>query len=110
MLKTSFITKVLDLIEKADETHPFRLVTAPSHNYLNTSFTETATSIKKENRPTVKLCAEDAAANNFQDEGKVKIGNHRGEIVVHVEIGKRQQPGVAIIEGIWPNMLSLIHI
>ena len=93
----------IDLIEKADETHPFRLVTAPSHNYLNTSFTETVTSIKKENRPTVKLCAKDAAANNFQDEGKVKIGNHRGEIVVHVEIGKRQQPGVAIIEGIWPN-------
>ena len=93
----------IDLIEKADETHPFRLVTAPSHNYLNTSFTETTTSIKKENRPTVKLCAEDAAANNFHDEDKVKIGNHRGEILVHVEISKKQQPGVAIIEGIWPN-------
>ena len=42
-------------------------------------------------------------ANNFQDEDKVKIGNHRGEILVHVEISKKQQPGVAIIEGIWPN-------
>ena len=93
----------VDLIEKTDEAHPFRLVTAPSHNYLNTSFTETATSTEKEVRPTVKLCSADAAANNFKEGNRVKVGNHRGEIIVHVEIGNAQQTGIAVIEGIWPN-------
>ena len=93
----------VDLIEKTDETHPFRLVTAPAHNYLNTSFTETATSTEKEVRPTVKLCSADAAANNFKEGNRVKVGNHRGEIIVHVEIGNAQQTGIAVIEGIWPN-------
>ena len=37
------------------------------------------------------------------DGDKVKVGNRRGEVVVHVEVAKNQQTGVAIIEGIWPN-------
>ncbi|MDH3658607.1 MAG: molybdopterin-dependent oxidoreductase, partial [Alphaproteobacteria bacterium] len=35
----------MTLIDHADEQRPFRLVTAPARNYLNTSFTETPTSI-----------------------------------------------------------------
>ena len=93
----------VDLIEKTDVKHPFRLVTAPAHNYLNTSFTETTTSIQKEMRPTVKLCSSDAATHSFAAGDRGRVGNKRGEIVVHVEIANDQQTGVAIIEGIWPN-------
>ncbi len=93
----------IELIEKADADHPFRLVTAPAHNYLNTSFTETKTSIAKEVRPTIKLCKEDIAQLNMLPGDKVKVGNSRGEIIVHVDIAKDQQSKVAVIEGIWPN-------
>ena len=93
----------VELIEAADDTHPFRLVTAPSHNYLNTSFTETATSIEKESRPTVKLCSADATRLHVKAGDKVRVGNRRGEIIVHVEIAGSQQSGVVVIESIWPN-------
>ncbi|PPR19139.1 MAG: putative dimethyl sulfoxide reductase chain YnfE [Alphaproteobacteria bacterium MarineAlpha9_Bin7] len=93
----------VELIESADDTHPFRLVTAPAHNYLNTSFTETTTSIKKESRPTVKLCGADVERLHLKDGRKVRVGNKRGEIIVHVEVASGQQSGVAVIESVWPN-------
>ena len=39
----------------ADETHPFRLVAAPARTFLNTSFTETPGSLKREQRPSVLI-------------------------------------------------------
>ena len=93
----------VDLVEAADDVHPFRLVTAPSHNYLNTSFTETETSIAKETRPTIKICNTDSTLFDLTDGCKVRVGNQRGEIIVHVEIAPNQQPGVVVIEGVWPN-------
>ena len=91
------------MIEAADDAHPFRLVTAPSHNYLNTSFTETETSIAKETRPTIKICNTDSTHLGLTDGCKVRVGNQRGEIIVHVEVALNQQPGVVVIEGVWPN-------
>ena len=35
------------IIDEADDERPFRLVAAPARNYLNTSFTETPTSIAR---------------------------------------------------------------
>ena len=93
----------VDLVEAANDEHPFRLVTAPSHNYLNTSFTETETSIAKETRPTIKICNTDSTHLGLTDGCKVRVGNQRGEIIVHVEVALNQQPGVVVIEGVWPN-------
>ena len=93
----------MELIESANATHPFRLVTSPAHNYLNTSFTETQTSIEKEHRPTIKLCSQDVSDLQLKEGDKVKVGNKRGEIIVHLEIAENQQSKVAVIEGIWPN-------
>ena len=39
------------VIDEADDEHPFRLVTAPARSYLNTTFTETPGSIRREGRP-----------------------------------------------------------
>ena len=93
----------MELIESANATHPFRLVTSPAHNYLNTSFTETQTSIEKEHRPTIKLCSQDVSDLQLKEGDKVKVGNKRGEIIVHLEVAESQQSKVAVIEGIWPN-------
>ncbi|GIS88555.1 MAG: hypothetical protein CM1200mP18_12650 [Gammaproteobacteria bacterium] len=38
---------------------PFRLVTAPARHYLNSSFNETPTSIRREKQPTVMLHPDD---------------------------------------------------
>ena len=93
----------LDNIERADAAHPFRLVAAPAHNYLNSSFTETPTSIAKEARPSVKLHPTDARELGVSAGSLVRMGNRRGEIRLHAEEHDGMQRGVAVVESVWPN-------
>ena len=93
----------MDNIEDISEEYPFRLVTAPAHNYLNSSFTETQSSIKKEIRPQVKIHPKDIRKIGTCDGSLVKIGNMRGEVIIHTEEFSGLQEGVIIVEGIWPN-------
>ena len=87
----------------ADDEHPFRLVAAPARQFLNTSFTETATSRRAEDRPTLMLRAEDAAALGVGDGDLLRVGNRLGEILLHARIFDGMQRGVVVAESIWPN-------
>jgi anaerobic selenocysteine-containing dehydrogenase len=91
------------IIDEADADHPFRLVTAPSHGFLNTSFSETPGSRAVERRPTAKIHPQDCEALALDDGGRVRLGNRRGSVVVHVEAFDGLQRGVVVVEGIWPN-------
>lgn len=93
-----------DIIDGTDEARPFRLVTAPSRNYLNTSFTETDTSIRNEQRPTIMLHPTDCDELGLVDGDRVRIGNDRGDLVVHIQPFDGMERRVAIVEGIWPNL------
>ena len=50
-----------EVIEEADTEHPFRLATSPARGFLNSSFTETPTSLARERRPEVMIHPDDAA-------------------------------------------------
>ena len=89
--------------EEATADHPFRLVTAPARAYLNSSFTETPTSRKKEGHPTVKIHPEDAEAAGVSDGDLIRLRNSRGQIRLHAEIGGGQRRGVLVSETLWPN-------
>ncbi|MBT5039482.1 MAG: molybdopterin oxidoreductase family protein, partial [Rhodospirillaceae bacterium] len=89
--------------EEATAAHPFRLITAPARNYLNSSFTETPTSREREVRPSVLVHPKDAARLGIEDGARVRLANGRGEIVLHAEIFAGLQPGVLVVESIWPN-------
>lgn len=91
------------VVEEADETHPFRLVTAPARNFLNTSFGETPTSASRERRPTLKVRSDDAARLGIADGDAVVIGNHRGSVELNAELFEGLQAGVVVAEGIWAN-------
>ncbi len=93
----------VDLIEVADEQHPFRLATSPARSFLNSTFAETPSSLQKEVRPEAMIHAEDAAALGIADGDTVRIGNERGEIRLHAKIGGGARRGVVICEGLWPN-------
>jgi anaerobic selenocysteine-containing dehydrogenase len=93
----------IDLIEVADEAHPFRLATSPARNFLNSSFTETPSSQKKEGRPELLLHPADAAAMGVGEGDRVEVGNTRGDIVLHAKLFDGVKRGVVIAEGIWPN-------
>jgi anaerobic selenocysteine-containing dehydrogenase len=91
------------IIDEADDERPFRLVAAPARNYLNTSFTETPTSIRKEGRPTVLIHPVDAKRLGIAAGDPVRLGNGRGSVRLHAEVRAGQQPGVLVVESIWPN-------
>ncbi|MGI9498661.1 MAG: molybdopterin dinucleotide binding domain-containing protein, partial [Geminicoccaceae bacterium] len=93
----------MTLIDHADAERPYRLVTAPARNYLNTSFTETPTSTAKEARPTVLIHPEDAKDLGIESGDLLRIGNDLGTVLLHAELVDGQQPGVLIMESIWPN-------
>ena len=46
---------------------------------------------------------QDCAALGLVEGGLVRIGNARGEVVVHVRPFDGLQPGVVVVESIWPN-------
>lgn len=93
----------VDFIESPDPEHPFRLATSPARSFLNSSFSETPTSRKREGRPELMLHPDDAAELGIEDGARVEIGNHRGEVVLHAKLFDGVRRGVVIAEGIWPN-------
>lgn len=93
----------MPVMNESDEQHPFRLVAAPARHFLNTSFTETPTSVRYEKRPTILIHPEDAMALKIEEGKKVRVGNQLADLVLHAEIFDGLQRGVVVIESIWPN-------
>jgi anaerobic selenocysteine-containing dehydrogenase len=92
-----------DVTEKVDESHPFRLVTAPARNYLNTSFTETPTSQKKEGAPKALIQPDDLADLGIGDGERIEMGNERGTIGLAAKAFHGVRRGVVIVEAIPAN-------
>ncbi|WP_342643297.1 molybdopterin-containing oxidoreductase family protein [Rhodoligotrophos ferricapiens] len=91
------------VIEEADAEHPFRLATSPARNFLNSSFNETPTSRAKEGRPELMMNPKDLARLNLASGDKIKVGNRRGVVTLHVRAFDGVKQGVVIAESIWPN-------
>ncbi|MEK7446406.1 MAG: molybdopterin dinucleotide binding domain-containing protein, partial [candidate division NC10 bacterium] len=92
-----------DVIDGPTPAKPFRLVAAPARNFLNSTFTETPGSLRRERRPTALLHPQDCAALGVGEGDRVTLGNERGAVTVHVAPRDGQQPGIVVVEGIWPN-------
>src|SRR5215470_1024840 len=92
-----------DVIDNPTPEKPFRLVAAPARTFLNSTFSETASSLAREKRPTALLHPEDCAALGVADGQPVLLGNERGQVIVHALPRPGQQRGVVVVEGVWPN-------
>ncbi len=90
-------------IEEQDAEHPFRLATSPARGFLNSTFTETPTSLAQEERPTVMIHPDDARELAIGDGDFVVLGNRRGEVRLHAKLFDGVRRGVLIAESIWPN-------
>ena len=90
-------------IEEANAEMPYRLVTAPSRHYLNSTFNETPTSIRREQRPSAMIHPEDAHELGVTDGAMIRLGNPRGELKISTQVFDGVQRGVVIVESIWPN-------
>jgi anaerobic selenocysteine-containing dehydrogenase len=92
-----------EVIEEADAEHPFRLATSPARGFLNSTFTETPTSLAKERRPEVMIHPDDAAPLTVADGDLVALGNRRGTVRIHARLFDGVRRGVLIAESLWPN-------
>ncbi len=92
-----------DVIEEADAEHPFRLATSPARGFLNSSFTETPTSLARERRPEVMIHPGDAAPLGVANGDAVTLGNRRGQVRLHAKLFDGVRRGVLIAESLWPN-------
>ncbi|MBM3733230.1 MAG: molybdopterin oxidoreductase family protein [Acidimicrobiia bacterium] len=93
----------VEIIEKADAGHPFKMVVAPARQFLNSTFTETPGSQKREVRPTALIHPADMARLNIAEGNRVRLGNRRASVVVHARSFDGVREGVTVVEGIWPN-------
>jgi len=89
--------------EDTTETFPFRLVTAPAPSYLNSTFNQTPSSIKREIRPSVLIHPDDADEWGLPDGSLINLVNKRGQTSVYTKKFSGVQRGVLIAEGLWPN-------
>ncbi|MEP7240701.1 MAG: molybdopterin oxidoreductase family protein [Devosia sp.] len=92
-----------DINEKTSAHVPFRLATSPSRGFLNSSFSETPGSRKRQPTPTVMIRPDDAAAQGIADGDRVRLGNARGAVELTARIFDGMQQGVLIAEGVFPN-------
>jgi anaerobic selenocysteine-containing dehydrogenase len=92
-----------EVIDKATPEKPFRMVAAPARTFLNSTFTETPRSLKREKRPTALINPADCARLGIAAGDLVRLGNEKGDVLVHARPKDGQQSGVLVVEGIWPN-------
>jgi anaerobic selenocysteine-containing dehydrogenase len=90
------------LTDNATTERPLRLVTAPARQFLNSTFTETPNARKREGRPQALISPEDGARFGIADGALIRIGNARGEVVLHARHIPGQTPGTVVVESIWP--------
>ena len=90
-------------IEAPDADHPYRLVAAPSRQFLNSSFTEMPTGRAREVRPTALLHPDAMAGLSLADGDLVQVGNQRGVVQVHAKTRQGAHPATVVIEGVWPK-------
>ncbi len=89
-------------IDAAGAEHPYRLVTAPARSFLNSTFTETPGSRRREGRPTALLHTDDMNALGLVDGDAIHLGNRQGQVSLHARSAPGQQRGVIVVESIWP--------
>lgn len=92
-----------DVTDAATADRPLRLVTPPARTFLNSSFTETPGSRQREGEPVAAIHPDDAAKYGIRSGEIVRIGNHRGDILIRASVSETARPGVVIAEGVWPD-------
>jgi anaerobic selenocysteine-containing dehydrogenase len=88
--------------ERADQQHPYKLVCPPARSFLNTTFSETASSTAREGGPRLRMHPTAAAREGVREADRVRIGNDRGSVRLAITLDEGQDAGTLIVEGIWP--------
>lgn len=91
------------VIDTPTTAQPFRLVAAPARHFLNTTFTETASSRDGEGRPTALIHRDTCARLGIAEGDVVRLGNVQGSVALHARPVAGLQPETVVVESQWPN-------
>ncbi|MEE7440486.1 molybdopterin oxidoreductase family protein [Methylobacterium oryzae] len=89
--------------EPADAEHPFRMIAPPARQFLNATFTNVPESLRREGRPTCLIHPADGDRLGIGTGDAVEVGNARGRVRLHARLAEGQQPGVVVVESLWPS-------
>jgi hypothetical protein len=89
--------------EAPDATYPLKLATSPSRSYLNSTFSETPGSQKREGGPSLMMHADDIERYGLAEGAEALVGSPRGETILTIRRFDGLKLGVVIAEGIHPN-------
>ncbi len=89
---------------KDDEEFPFLFLPVPTHNFLNSTFSNNAKHIGLEKQPRLHMNRQDADALGIRDKDKVRVWNHRGECELAAAVGDDVLPGVVVSQGLWADL------
>lgn len=92
-----------DIIDEKTDEKPFRLITPPSQNFLNSSFTETKTSRIKERCPEVFVHPRIMRNLGIDDGDLVRLGNENGTVLLTAVSKQGQHEDTLVVESVWPN-------
>jgi anaerobic selenocysteine-containing dehydrogenase len=92
----------LDVLNRPSEDKPFRLVAAPARQFLNSTFTETESSRRLQNRPTIFVHPKVCERLSLDEGSLVGIGNEQGTVFLHARPYGGMDEQTLVVESIWP--------
>ncbi len=86
--------------------YPLRLLTPAAHHFLNSSFADMPTMIRKQLYPSIELNQQDAEVRGIKPGDWVRAYNDRGEAYFVAEFKESVAAGVACHLSLWWNVYS----
>jgi anaerobic selenocysteine-containing dehydrogenase len=91
---------------KKNGTLPLELLARKSDNFLNSTFSNVPSVQEMEEQGLLEISAADARARGIGDGDKVRVFNHRGDILLKARVDGKVQPGVVSARLNWAKMTS----
>jgi anaerobic selenocysteine-containing dehydrogenase len=102
---------VADFIPPTESRHgkqagalPLELLARKSDNFLNSTFSNVASVREMEELGLLEISTPDARARGIADGDRVRVFNHRGDIVLKARVDGKVQPGVVSASLNWAKM------
>jgi len=110
-VKVLGLDPVADFVPPTESRHgkkqnglPLELLARKSDNFLNSTFSNLASVQSMEEPGLLEICAADARARGIADGDKVRVFNHRGDILLKARVDGKVQPGVVSASLNWAKM------
>jgi molybdopterin guanine dinucleotide-containing S/N-oxide reductase-like protein len=85
---------------------PLELLARKSDNFLNSTFSNVPSVQELEEPGLLEISAADARVRGISDGDKVRVYNHRGDILLRARVDGKVQPGVVSARLNWAKMTS----